>query len=46
MSALEDVLAKDGSVLFPKNHIFDEKDIEVIENEDIDQISVRSVLNL
>ncbi|MEX1099861.1 MAG: DNA-directed RNA polymerase subunit beta', partial [Bacteriovoracaceae bacterium] len=43
-SALEDVLAKDGSVLFPRNHIFSEKDVDTIEDEDIDQISVRSVL--
>ena len=42
--ALEPVLAKDGSELFPKNHMFTEKDIETIESEDIDQIKVRSVL--
>ena len=42
--ALEDVKAKDGSVLFPKNHMFTEADIETIESEDIDQIAVRSVL--
>lgn len=43
-SALDEVSAKDGSVLFERNHIFEEKDVEVIEREDIDQISVRSVL--
>ena len=43
-SALEEVHAKDGSVLFKRNHIFSEKDAEIIENEDIDQIAVRSVL--
>jgi DNA-directed RNA polymerase subunit beta' len=43
-TALVDVTAKDGSVLFPKDHVFMEKDIQVIEDEDIDQISVRSVL--
>ena len=42
--ALEPVLAKDGSVLFDKNHLFTEKDIETIESEDVDQIAVRSVL--
>ena len=42
--ALEPVLAKDGSELFAKNHMFTEKDIETIESEDIDQIHVRSVL--
>tara|TARA_B100001971_G_scaffold214585_1_gene252849 strand:- start:54703 stop:58821 length:4119 start_codon:yes stop_codon:yes gene_type:complete len=43
-TALEEVNAKDGSVLFPKDHVFMEKDASVIEDEDIDQISVRSVL--
>jgi DNA-directed RNA polymerase subunit beta' len=42
--ALEPVLAKDGSTLFEKDHMFTEKDMETIENEDIDQIHVRSVL--
>ena len=42
--ALEDVHAKDGSVLFPKDHMFTEADVEIIEAEDIDQIAVRSVL--
>ncbi|MBD66794.1 MAG: DNA-directed RNA polymerase subunit beta' [Halobacteriovoraceae bacterium] len=42
--ALEPVLAKDGSTLFDKDHMFTEKDIETIEAEDIDQIAVRSVL--
>ncbi len=42
--ALEPVKAKDGSVLFPRNHMFTEVDIETIESEDIDQIAVRSVL--
>ena len=43
-TALEPVLAKDGSVLFERNHMFTEKDVDTIEREDIDQISVRSVL--
>ena len=42
--ALEDIKAKDGSVLFPKNYMFTEKDTGIIEDEDIDQIPVRSVL--
>ena len=42
--ALEPVLAKDGSILFDKDHMFIEKDVETLENEDIDQVSVRSVL--
>ncbi len=42
--ALEPVLAKDGSELFGKNHMFTEADIETIESEDVDQIAVRSVL--
>jgi len=42
--ALEPVFAKDGSELFPRNHMFGEKDVETIEAEDIDQVPVRSVL--
>ena len=43
-TALEDIIAKDGSVLFKRNHMFVESDTEAIENEEIDQIAVRSVL--
>ena len=42
--ALTPIMAKDGSELFPRNHMFGEADIATIEAEDIDQISVRSVL--
>jgi DNA-directed RNA polymerase subunit beta' len=41
---LSPVMGKDGNELFPKNYMFTEKDIELIEAEDIDQVSVRSVL--
>ena len=42
---LEPVIGKDGETeLFPVNHMFTEKDIPTLEDEDIDQISVRSVL--
>ncbi|MCB9094927.1 MAG: DNA-directed RNA polymerase subunit beta' [Halobacteriovoraceae bacterium] len=40
----EDVLGKDGSVIFKRNHLFIERDMETIEDEDIDQIKVRSVI--
>ena len=43
-TALEPVLARDGSTLFERNHMFTEKDVAAIEAEEIDQISVRSVL--
>ncbi len=42
--SLHDVQGKDGQVIFPKNHLFTEKDMSTIEDEDIDQIQVRSVL--
>jgi DNA-directed RNA polymerase subunit beta' len=42
--ALEPVLRSDGSELFPKNHMFVEADMQVLEDEDVDQIAVRSVL--
>ncbi|MCT4642285.1 MAG: DNA-directed RNA polymerase subunit beta' [Bacteriovoracaceae bacterium] len=43
-TALNPVMAKDGSVLFEKNHMFVEADVDKIETEEIDQIYVRSVL--
>jgi DNA-directed RNA polymerase subunit beta' len=43
-TALDPVLAKDGTTLFDRNHMFTEKDVIAIEEEEIDQISVRSVL--
>ena len=42
--ALEEVKDASGNVLFPKNYMFTEKDIEKIEAHDIDQVHVRSVL--
>jgi len=42
--SLEDVKGKNGSVLFPRNHLFIEKDVNTIMTEEIDQIKVRSVL--
>jgi hypothetical protein len=42
--ALDEVKSNDGTVIFPKNHMFTEKDLKTIEDEDIDQIAVRSVL--
>ncbi|MDH4466942.1 MAG: DNA-directed RNA polymerase subunit beta' [Bacteriovoracaceae bacterium] len=42
--SLEDVYGKDGRVIFSKNHLFVEKDSPMIEEEDVDQIKVRSVL--
>ena len=43
-TALEPIMAKDGSVLFERNHMFIENDTDAIEDEEIDQIAVRSVL--
>ena len=43
-TSLEDVHAKDGSVLFERNHVFMHSDAAVIEDEAIDPIAVRSVL--
>ena len=42
--SLENVLAKNGNVLFPRNYLFTEKDVSMIMTEEIDQIKVRSVL--
>lgn len=42
--SLENVLAKNGNVLFPRNYLFTEKDVSTIMTEEIDQIKVRSVL--
>jgi DNA-directed RNA polymerase subunit beta' len=42
--SLEDVLGKNGNVLFPRNYLFTEKDVPTIMTEEIDQIKVRSVL--
>jgi DNA-directed RNA polymerase subunit beta' len=42
--SLEDVKGKNGNVLFPRNHLFIEKDVSTITTEEIDQIRVRSVL--
>jgi DNA-directed RNA polymerase subunit beta' len=42
--AAEDVLGKNQEVIFKRNHMFTEQDIVIIEEEDIDQIKVRSVL--
>lgn len=43
-TALNDIVAKDGTVLFERNHMFVETDTTAIEDEEIDQIAVRSVL--
>jgi DNA-directed RNA polymerase subunit beta' len=42
--SLEDLKGKSGNTLFPRNHIFTEKDVAVITSEEVDQIKVRSVL--
>ncbi len=42
--SLEDLKGKKGNTLFPRNHIFTEKDVAVITAEEVDQIKVRSVL--
>ncbi len=42
--AMEEVLGKTGDVIFKRNHMFVEEDISTIEDEDIDQIKVRSVI--
>ncbi len=42
--AVDDIVGKTGDVIFKKEHMFTEDDIETIEDEDIDQIKVRSVL--
>ena len=39
-----DVLAADGSVLFPRNHLFVEDDVPTLMDHGVDQIKVRSVL--
>lgn len=43
-SAAEDVVTDDGQTIFTKGHLFTEKDVATIEDNDIDQIKVRSVL--
>ena len=40
----EPVLGKAGNEILPAGHMFTEADISLIENEDVDQIKVRSVL--
>jgi DNA-directed RNA polymerase subunit beta' len=42
--SLEPIPGKNGKILFEKNHLFIEKDVRTIIDEDIDQIKVRSVL--
>ncbi len=42
--SLEDLKGKSGNTLFPRNHIFTEKDVNLITSEEVDQIKVRSVL--
>jgi DNA-directed RNA polymerase subunit beta' len=42
--ALDPIHSKSGEVIFAKDHLFTEKDVTTIEDEDIDQIKVRSVL--
>ncbi len=42
--ALEDIKAKDNKPLFPRNYLFTEKDVNMIIDNEIDQIKVRSVL--
>lgn len=42
--SLEDLKGKNQQVLFPRNHLFTEKDVNTIMAEEIDQIKVRSVL--
>ena len=42
--SLEDLKGKTGNTLFPRNHLFTEKDVALITSEEIDQIKVRSVL--
>lgn len=42
--ALEDVKGKDGSPIFKRNHLFVEKDVQGLLDNEVDQIKVRSVL--
>lgn len=42
--ACNDISGRDGKILFPRNYLFTEKDIKKIQEEDVDQIKVRSVL--
>jgi DNA-directed RNA polymerase subunit beta' len=42
--SLEDLKGKNGNVLFNRNHLFTEKDVNTIMSEEVDQIKVRSVL--
>jgi DNA-directed RNA polymerase subunit beta' len=41
---LEDIIGKDGKVLFPRNHMIVEADADVLKKEEIDQLKIRSVL--
>jgi DNA-directed RNA polymerase subunit beta' len=38
------VIGADGSEVFPKNHLFTEEDIKKLEDNEVDQIKVRSVI--
>ncbi len=40
----EPVLKADGKQLFDRNHLFVEKDMAILQDEEVDQIKVRSVL--
>ena len=42
--ALDDVKGKDGAAIFKKNHLFVEKDVQLLMDQEVDQIKVRSVL--
>jgi DNA-directed RNA polymerase subunit beta' len=42
--SLEDVKGKEGSTLFKRNHLFIEKDVQLLVDQEVDQIRVRSVL--
>lgn len=42
--ALDDVKGKENITIFPKNHLFTEKDVQSLLNNEVDQIKVRSVL--
>ena len=43
-TALDEIKTPSGDLLFKKNHMFVEADSQTIEDEEIDQIAVRSVL--
>ena len=42
--SLEDVKGKEGTTLFKRNHLFIEKDVQLLVDQEVDQIRVRSVL--